>query len=59
MVMKEPMLLVAAILIVWLAGALAAVALCVAARRGDRELAAVRPVVLHTVDGTASRRTAS
>jgi hypothetical protein len=57
MVMGEPMLLVAALLLAWIVAALAAVALCVAARRGDRELALARPVVLHSVDGVASRHT--
>jgi hypothetical protein len=51
------MLLVAGILVIWVLAACAAVALCAAARRGDRELASVRPVVLHVVGGHASRRT--
>jgi hypothetical protein len=51
------MLLVAAILVVWVLAAFAAVVLCMAAGRGDRELTAVRPVVLHSVDGHASRQT--
>jgi hypothetical protein len=56
---EHPMLLVAVILVVWLVAALAAVALCLAARRGDEEMTAVRPVVLQAADGPASRRTAS
>ena len=51
------MLLVAALLLVWTLAALAAVALCAAARRGDHELPTARPVVLRSVDGAASRRT--
>jgi hypothetical protein len=58
MVMEEPVLLPVALVLGWIVAALAAVVPCVAARRGDREMAAVRPVVLHTVDGTVSRRTA-
>ena len=54
---RPQMLLVAGILVIWALSAFAAVALCAAARRGDRELAAVRPVVLRTVDGHASRVT--
>jgi hypothetical protein len=50
------MLLLAGILVIWVVAALAAVALCAAARRGDRELAA-RPVLLHSVDGHAARQT--
>ena len=53
------MLLVAAIFVVWLVAALAAVVLCLAARRGDQEMTAVRPVVLQAAEGPASRRTAS
>jgi hypothetical protein len=51
------MLLVAGILLIWVLAACAAAALCAAARRGDQELSSVRPVVLHTVGGHASRRT--
>ena len=53
------MLLVAVILVVWLVAAVAAVVLCLAARRGDQEMTAVRPVVLQPAEGPASRRTAS
>jgi hypothetical protein len=56
---EHPMLLVAVILVVWLLAALAAVVLCLAARRGEQEMTAVRPVVLQPADGPASRRTAS
>lgn len=51
------MLLVAGLILVWTLAALAAVVLCIAARRGDEELAMARPTRLHSVDGTASRLT--
>jgi hypothetical protein len=51
------MLVVAAILLVWTLAAFAAVVLCRAARRGDRELTSARPAALHGADGPASRRT--
>jgi hypothetical protein len=55
--MWESMLLIAGLLITWTLVALAAAVLCAAARRGDREQAAARPVVLHSVDGAATRQT--
>ena len=57
MVINRPMLLIAGLLLTWMLVACAAVVLCAAARHGDREMAAVRPVVLRSVDGTASRHT--
>ena len=51
------MLLVAAILVLWTVAALAALVLCAAAAKGDRELATVRPTVLNSVDGSAVRHT--
>jgi hypothetical protein len=54
---EYPMLVVAAILLVWTLAAFAAVVLCRAARRGDRELTSTRPAALHGADGAASRRT--
>jgi hypothetical protein len=55
--MGELMLLIAVILVVWALAALAGIVLCVAASRGDDELTAVRPTVLHSVDGAAFRQT--
>ena len=51
------MLLLTVILLAWIVAAAAAIVLCVAARRGDEGLAAVRPTVLRSIDGGAVRRT--
>jgi hypothetical protein len=51
------MLLFAGLLLAWVLVAVAAIVLCVAARRGDEELAMARPARLHSVDGTVSRLT--
>ena len=45
------------LVLVWPLAALATIALCAAAGRGDREVAAVRPVMQLSVDGAASRQT--
>jgi hypothetical protein len=49
------MLLLAVLFLTWVLVASAAVILCLAARRGDEEMAEVRPVVLRAIDGSASR----
>jgi hypothetical protein len=54
---QQIMLLLAGLLLTWALVAFAAVVLCVAARRGDEEMASIRPVLLHSVDADAPRYT--